>query len=730
MKRLACLPLLVAVSGCPDIDTDANETETAPVVEFDPGNRIIPFPNNLLIGALNGKVTLPEQCNETPTAKALREGVLNQMDGFGTYEAVLTVTFSEAVDMASLSDKIVVYKRGTDPNAATALPVITQAAMTQRFDEDCANPKLVPQVAIIPQGLLEQKSVYVVALRKGIKTAAGAEFSPSFTWRLVRTKDDPVTVVDNVVVSDLTPLNPADPGDRERLLGIDLLWNVHAGGLKFLSEELPENRRIPRDEILLAWEFKTQTTTDPLDPAVAGSPAASVRKDPLTGVIPLPGAATGGPAGETAPEFLQRVAPAGTCSLYPCSAVGNVQRAILKANRYQTIVSNPLPGMCMPPSFIGCPVAGPWTSPTAPALMEDDDLEVFIVTPSTCPAAGCPTIVFGHGLGQSKSNAFVIGARFAEQGFATVAIDAVAHGSRRVRISDNVARGCADVAGPPNDTRPAGPQCYAPFLSPNLGTTRDNIRQTVVDHHSLVSALKICNGTPCGDFKPDAARLFYVGQSLGGIMGGMHAATIADIRASVLNVPAVGWADILENTQNPNIKCPLVDGLIDAGILMGEKSNPPVNPTTGLCIGEEWKAQPGYRQFAAIGRWVLDAADPANFTRKLATRKFLIQEVDGDQVVPNIATAREGLLVGELMPGTAAPGATAPPALPPASPAITTNKRVRYLKIDPVADPPFPGNTFAHGSLLSPATAGGDGVLGTLRMQSDAINFIKNNNTP
>ena len=55
-----------------------------PIVEFDPSNRIIPFPNNLLIDPMTGLVNLPAQCNESATAKATREQVLNKLDGFGT----------------------------------------------------------------------------------------------------------------------------------------------------------------------------------------------------------------------------------------------------------------------------------------------------------------------------------------------------------------------------------------------------------------------------------------------------------------------------------------------------------------------------------------------------------------------------------------------------------------------------------------------------------------------
>src|SRR5688572_26206545 len=81
----ALLPgLLIGVTGCPDVKVDPDEVGSAgPIIEFDPSNKIIPFPNNLLLDPATGRVNLPAQCNESPTSKATREGVLNQLDGFG-----------------------------------------------------------------------------------------------------------------------------------------------------------------------------------------------------------------------------------------------------------------------------------------------------------------------------------------------------------------------------------------------------------------------------------------------------------------------------------------------------------------------------------------------------------------------------------------------------------------------------------------------------------------------
>jgi hypothetical protein len=81
--------------------------------------------------------------------------------------------------------------------------------------------------------------------------------------------------------------------------------------------------------------------------------------------------------------------------------------------------------------------------------------------------------------------------------------------------------------------------------------------------------------------------------------------------------------------------------------------------------------------------------------------------------------------MGLTMPETAdvylPPGATNP------SVAITTmpnmNKWLRYVTMPPDAATMFPGNTFEHPSLLRPA-AGTGGVLGTARLQTDAIGFL------
>ncbi len=758
-KLLALLVpgLLLGAAGCPDIKVDPGEgvgetPAASPMVEFDPARSVLPFPNNLALDPATGKVALPEQCNESASSAFVRTKILNALDGFGTFELPMQVTFSEAVDEASLVDHVVLYKvasggMAVDPASSTAIPLRLIKSTTVRYADQtnikaCTDPKMVSSVVAVPLIPLDQKSTYVAAVLKGAKTAAGAEFGASFTWSLISQDKNPVTLDDmGNVISDTTPLDPTNPAQLAQLRGIGMLWKAHAAPLTFLAAKMHA-----RSNVLVAWSFNTQTVTDVLDPSVAGSAAA------MADMAPLFGTATVLPTGVTAEQFLQSRLPSGSCTSdgggLPCDKVGDIVGGLLNANNFQ--IDQPAKVNTGSTNVNdGGPIPGPFNDPIHPTKVSDRGIGVLGMVPKSAPPAnGYPVVIFGHGLGSSKTTLVAIGSQLAAAGYASVAIDFVNHDSRAVRISTDAAIGCdlhldpgpqpascptPDLANPACLRRPVptrDQQCYAPFLSADLAATRDNIRQSVLDIHDLVGALKGCGTTACGPLKVDVTNISYIGISLGGIMGSTSVATKPDFRSAVLNVPGVGWADILENSSTNAIKCPLVDALIESGLLTGDKWNPKVTPNTGLCTTDAWKAQPGYASFATIGRWVLDPADGANFARRLATKRILIQEVVGDQVVPNIATNNEAALVG-LTPMMADPAGASP--IPPSA-AITTNpmmsKFVKYANLPLNAGASFPGNTFEHASLLQPApspgttTVGFDGRLGTGRLQTDAITFL------
>lgn len=738
--RWLTLALLVA-TGCPDVDVDPDEVQgtlpplDGPTVEFDPAAGVIPFPNDLLIDPATGKVTLPPPACETPAARALRTEVLNTLSGFGTFEAALQVTLTEPVDPASLEGNVVMVRRAVDgapddPATAPEIPIAVAPSTTLRFSADaCASPAEVDAITIVPLVPLDQRSTYTVALLSGIRTATGEPLLPSPTWAFVRQEVDPVvlapgcdpvTLAGCVVVANSTPLDPVD--DLAQLVGLDRLWRAHASALAFLDES---GAITDRHQVLVAWDVTTQTVTDPLDPRVATSPAARLPDAPLVGTASqTAGSCT---PGQGCAAFLSaRGVP---CGALPCAAVGDVLVGGLDvgASTYQVHRPNPLAG--------GADLPGPWTDPVAPAPQPPFDgplgpgvIEVLIVVPNPAgpagpmPATGWPTVVFGHGLARSKQDLLALAPQLAAAGFASVSIDLVGHGARAVRISDDPAAGCAGGAPSPTDA----PQCFAPFVSSDLATTRDNLRQSVLDLELLVRALSACGATACDGLQVDPRRVVFVGQSLGGIVGSIAVAADPRLDTAVLNATGAGLVDILERTDTLELRCPLVNSLIEAGILVGAPWDP-ATPAVGLCTTDAWRAQPGYQQFAAIARWVLDPAEPANYAARLAQDRVLLQEVVGDRVIPNFATDTLGALI-DLRPQPADPFA---PTTRTASAAILAQPDasawLRYLTLPP-GDPATggAGNAYAHGSLLAPAPAPG-GELGTARMQLDAITFLSLN---
>src|SRR5438445_1532162 len=115
MKKLAWL-LVLAASGCPDVKVDGDETG-GPVVEFDPaksvatGARFVPFPNDLIRDPMTGNIAMGAPgCPESASSQATREGILNKLDGFGTYQTAMSVTFTSEVDATTLDGHVVLYQ--------------------------------------------------------------------------------------------------------------------------------------------------------------------------------------------------------------------------------------------------------------------------------------------------------------------------------------------------------------------------------------------------------------------------------------------------------------------------------------------------------------------------------------------------------------------------------------------------------------------------------------------
>jgi hypothetical protein len=742
------------LAGCVElVETDSEETFGVlppPTAEFDPAQQRVPFPNNLLRDPVSGRLTLPPQCGEEAgSAAAQVRATLNELDGFGTSRAVLRTGFSEAVDPESAEGRIFLVRLAEHGVPLTgfegAVPVEVSAGTTPRADATCSSSTDVPELAIRPTVPLKGGSTYGVVMLRGITNTSGIEYEPSPTWGLVRQETEPVQISlapegsasPYTVGFNATPFDPATPTGLATLVGLDLLWRAHApvlGAFDRLWPALEPGTEVRRDDVLLAWSFDTQTIQDPLDPAVPDSPASVVVSAAQGGLtLPPPLAGEGGAL--SVEQFFAAALPGVPCSSLGCEAIGAVYAASPAAPGPSFANVNFQSGGCYPVDSDPATrtAQGAWSDPLAPTAVCDQTLPLLVIVPATPPPdGGYPTVIFAHGLGRSKEDLLVLGGTLAASGFASVAIDAVAHGVRAVQVITEPSLGCGgageglpctDSFGPT-----CAPQCFAPILSANLAATRDSLRQTVLDQLALAERLRGCTGETCGRLQVNPARIAYLGQSLGALIGGVSVA-MSGIPVGVLNVGGADWMQILSDTETVEIRCPLVDTLIASGVIAGEPWNLGMNPGA-TCLGDGWKTDPGFIRFAEFARWILDPVDGVNYAelyRDTSGPSVFLAEVVGDSVVPNSATEEFGTLLG-LSAAPAAVAAAVPPDPTPAA-AQPGGQWLTYSNLAGDAASMFPGNAYGHGSLLAPAEpsadqAPGSGELGTLRLRVDTLTFL------
>lgn len=269
----------------------------------------------------------------------------------------------------------------------------------------------------------------------------------------------------------------------------------------------------------------------------------------------------------------------------------------------------------------------------------------FFLPKAAAPAGGYPAVVFQHGLAGQRGDAFQIANSLAKRGFATVAIEPYLQGTRGL---DAGARGddkadykreTAKYEGPDgfSDRNSEGSNFAPTDLFGNLfrlAALRDQFRQSVIDHTTLLRVLKSSpslDGLELAGVIPkiDGSKVAYMGDSLGGILGSMLAGIEPDHAAYILNVP--GGALLTELAANsPNIYSLL-------------------NGSAALNFGFRNVEMPPWHPLVQLMQHVIDGGDPvavaptaispipiAGVTPK--ARNLIILEALGDETVSNHGT--------------------------------------------------------------------------------------------
>jgi len=538
-------------------------------------------------------------------ANALRcddVSVLNTLDGFNI-QPRLTIPFSGPIDLSTVSSSNIFligpggHVVGIDQAVWEPLTNTLHAESAEQLDQD---------------------STYLLIVTRGVHDASGKPLDTT-TFRhdlnFGQTKD------------------PATKAYRKAL--IDALGSAFVAGVR-------------NDDIAAASLFTTQSIT-----AISQKIRDQIRSAP-------------------APQANFNIATGGARAVF-----ANSPTLQIRLNR-QNSVAGPLttstlsPGILfLPTNFpgsVGTIAYGSFPSPNyedssqayppvgtrtgVPVVQRMENLVFTLFVPSgTAPAGGWPVAIFGHGFTDSMNGApWAVAASLARAHIATIAINVVGHGGGSA--------GTFTVSRPglPTLTLPAGGRGIDQDHNGTIDSTegvnaangsivsnRDGLRQTVVDLVELTHMLQ--GGVDVdGDGSPDlsTSRIYYSGQSFGGIYGVELLGLESTIHAGV---PNVAGGPIVEIARlSPSFRALVGLSLLARGLYNA-------TPVNGINFNENMplKGQPlvvdtvdgaeAIQNFLDDSEWAQQAGNPEGWAPYISM-PVIYQFARGDKTVPNPTASR------------------------------------------------------------------------------------------
>ena len=585
-----------------------------------------PFPSDIFTAAdpshnTGLRVALPKPICAVRPSDCADIDVLNTLDGFNLQPRV-SVSFSGPIDVATVSSRSVFFVSLGDTLGGGGGQVV---GINQVVWDPATNTLHAES-----DELLDQHTRYALIVTNGIRDLAG----------------DPVEA--GAFATFRHDLNFGQTKDKTlKAYRKSLLDAVAASGVN-------------PNAIVTASVFSTQSATAVLEKI----------RDRIKAMTPVPATFALGPGGSR--------------TVFPLMSPSGLTTIVF---RRQTTVAGPLSPVNVPTAAllaqpgVGSLAFGKFTSPDwetagkvipaigtltgVPAVQGNNEIYFNLVLPSgPRPPGGWPVAIFGHGFGDNKNNSpFAVAATMANHGIATIAINVVGHGfgptgtltvtSNNTSVTFAAGGRGIDQDGNGNIDSTEGSSAAPPN---GIVSSRDGLRQTVADLMQLVRLIQVgvdVDGDGVADL--DASRIYYFGQSFGGIYGVKFIAIEPDVRAGVPNVPGGSIIEIvrLSPVFRPllayalfaripqlhnlgTVPIPTPPGflpLFDESIPL--RDDPPItNPTAGaipiqeVLDNTEWVSQSGNPVAYAPHLWRIPLDG-------VPTRPFIIQNAKGDQTVPN-----------------------------------------------------------------------------------------------
>jgi Bacterial virulence factor lipase N-terminal len=600
-----------------------------------------PFPSNRFTVADSTQNTglrvdlpkpMPDCAAPAPPSDCSDIDVLNKLDGFNL-QPRLSIPFDGPIDVGSVTSKSVFLVNlgstlpGEDPGGEVV-------GINQVVWDTFTNT-----LSVESDALLDQHTRYVLVVTRSLLDESGKH---------VKAAKEFLNLVNNE--NGASTVDPALDEYRKSLR--DALTQIDAAGI------------VPLDQIVAASIFTTQSATAVLekirDQIKAATPAPAdlaIGTNGERAVFPLAEIASG--------VFTRQVATAPKPSsmwfstsdlifdpLHVVETIGTVASGRYLSPNYET------DGGSIPP--IG-------TLSGTPSVHGMNEVYFLLFLPAgPAPPRGWPVAIVGHGGGAAAgyTTAAGVAAKFAEQGIATIAINAVGFfGGSLGTITLSLASGDSvtfPVGGRGIDQNRDGifgaEEGFSAVPPRTLIGSRDGLTQTVADLMQLVRVIEVgidVDGDSAADL--DASHISYIGSSLGGNYGVDLAAVDPGVRASFLNVAGGPGIDIVRVSSRPflgQFLATRVPSLLNGG-------PDPLNPTNPFPFNENLPRRnqtpvlndiPGAIEIQELidrVEWAMQSSNPVAYARHLrrnplsggAARPVLFSFAKGDKNVPNPTTS-------------------------------------------------------------------------------------------